>query len=42
MFDDVFKEMPPHLVRQREELRALQDAGTASMDGAELPLAQKG
>ncbi len=23
MFEDVFKQMPPHLVRQREELLAL-------------------
>ena len=23
MFEDVFKHMPPHLTRQREELRAL-------------------
>jgi 2-oxoisovalerate dehydrogenase E1 component alpha subunit len=26
MFEDVFKEMPPHLVRQQEELRALLEA----------------
>ena len=27
MFDDVLKDIPPHLLQQREELRALQAAG---------------
>jgi hypothetical protein len=31
MFEDVFKDMPPNLVREREELRALRNAtGEAS------------
>jgi len=34
MFEDVFKEMPPHLVRQRRELRALLEAAHAQADTA--------
>ena len=41
MFEDVFKEMPPNLVREREELRALQESGAAARP-ASAPLAQKG
>ncbi|HEX7035008.1 MAG TPA: thiamine pyrophosphate-dependent enzyme, partial [Pseudomonadales bacterium] len=25
LFEDVFKDMPPHLIRQRDELRALEE-----------------
>jgi len=41
MFEDVFKEMPPNLARERDELRALQDSGVAARP-ASTPLAQKG
>ena len=37
MFDDVYKEMPPHLARQREELLKLQAQGAVA-DGAEHDL----
>ncbi|HKT71835.1 MAG TPA: thiamine pyrophosphate-dependent enzyme [Steroidobacteraceae bacterium] len=41
MFEDVFKQMPPHLLRQREELKALRaqqaaDAARESTDGARV------
>jgi 2-oxoisovalerate dehydrogenase E1 component alpha subunit len=41
MFEDVFKEMPPNLAREREELRALLSA-QASTRAATPPVAQKG
>ena len=41
MFEDVLKEMPPNLVRQREELRALK-ATAAAPRAATPPIAQKG
>ena len=34
MFEDVLKEMPPDLVRQREELRALRAAQSAAVPSA--------
>ena len=34
MFDDVYKEMPPHLARQREELLKLREQGIGAA-GAE-------
>jgi len=41
MFEDVLKEMPPNLARQREELRALRD--TPAVPHAVTPtLVQKG
>ncbi len=42
MFEDVFKEMPPNLVRQREELRALRSAAAAERQPAAPPVAKKG
>jgi hypothetical protein len=39
MFDDVLKDIQPHLVQQREELRALKAAG--AVDATPSPLAQK-
>ena len=39
MFEDVFKDMPQHLAQQREEMRALLDAGT--IEASPVPLAQK-
>src|SRR6202790_3011246 len=42
MFEDVFKEMPPNLVRQREELRALRSAAAAERQQATPPVANKG
>ncbi len=30
MFEDVFKEMPPNLARQREQMRALREATAAA------------
>ena len=41
MFEDVFKEMPPNLVREREELRALRSSAGAPRAAA-TPVAQKG
>ena len=38
MFDDVYKEMPPHLARQREELLKLRAQGSAGAAGAEHDL----
>ncbi len=42
MFEDVFKEMPPNLVRQREELRALRSATAAERQQPAPPVAKKG
>ena len=39
MFEDVFKEMPPNLARQREQLRALRARPRAP---AAPPVAQEG
>src|SRR5580698_5084770 len=41
MFEDVFKEMPPNLARERDELRALKDSGAAARP-ASAPPAHKG
>jgi 2-oxoisovalerate dehydrogenase E1 component alpha subunit len=41
MFEDVFKEMPANLAREREELRALRSAQAAAR-AATPPVAQKG
>jgi len=38
MFEDVFHEMPPHLVRQREELKRLSEAQPAKGSGEEQSL----
>ena len=42
MFEDVFKEMPPNLVRQREELRALRSAAAAERRQSAPSVAKKG
>src|SRR5439155_23368908 len=43
MFEDVYKEMPPNLVRQRDELRALRSAAAAAeRPQAAPPVAKKG
>jgi len=42
MFEDVFKEMPRNLVRQREELRALRSATAAERQQPAPPVAKKG
>jgi 2-oxoisovalerate dehydrogenase E1 component alpha subunit len=42
MFEDVFKDMPPNLVRQREELRALRSAGDAPAEPSAAPRVQEG
>jgi 2-oxoisovalerate dehydrogenase E1 component alpha subunit len=39
MFEDVLKDMPPHLVQQREQMRALLQAG--AVDASPVPLEQK-
>ena len=41
MFEDVFKEMPANLAREREELRALKSA-QATARTSTAPVAQKG
>src|SRR6185437_7394501 len=38
MFEDVFHEMPPHLARQREELKRLAEAQPAKGSGEEQSL----
>ena len=42
MFEDVFKEMPPNLVREREELRALRRHVRGCRPPASAPAAQEG
>ena len=41
MFEDVYKDMPAHLVQQREQLRALRDAAGESTQNAPPPAAQE-
>src|SRR6266550_1419410 len=42
MFEDVYREMPPNLVRQRDELRALRSAAAAERAQAAPSVAKKG
>jgi len=42
MFEDVYKEMPQNLVRQRDELRALRSAAAAERQQAAPSVAKKG
>ena len=42
MFEDVFKDMPPNLVRQREELRALRRESQADAARAAPSAAKEG
>src|SRR5579862_8511290 len=42
MFEDVFKDMPANLLRQREELRALRSAGDAPAQPSAAPRVQEG